>query len=69
MAVAYTKYFSSCRDEMSMACFDIILETDVILSPLVMDRDSYEWHKHYGDPFYNNIRRDGIDLWMKKPEF
>jgi len=54
---------------MSMACFDIILETDVILSPLVMDRDTYEWHKHYGAPFYNNIRRDGIDLWMKKPEF
>jgi len=57
------------RDEISMACYDIILETDVILSPLVMDEETYEWHKKYSDPFYNNVRRYGIDLWMKKPEF
>jgi predicted nucleotidyltransferase len=57
------------RDEISMACYDIILQTDVILSPLVMDEETYEWHKKYSDPLYNNVRRDGIDLWMKKPEF
>jgi predicted nucleotidyltransferase len=57
------------RDEISMACFDIILETDVILSPFVMDEKTYKWHKKYRDPFYNSIQRDGIDLWMKKPEF
>ena len=57
------------RDEISMACYDIILQTDVILSPLVMDEETYAWHEKYGDPLYNNVRRDGIDLWMKKPEF
>jgi predicted nucleotidyltransferase len=57
------------RDEISMACYDIILQTDIILSPLVMDEQTYEWHKKYRDPLYNNVRRDGIDLWMKKPEF
>ena len=57
------------RDEISMAGYDIILLTDIILSPLVMDMETYQWHKKYGDPFYNNVRRDGIDLWMNKPEF
>ena len=57
------------RDEISMACYDIILQTDIILSPLVMNEETYEWHKKYRDPFYNNVQRDGIDLWMKKPEF
>jgi predicted nucleotidyltransferase len=57
------------RDEISLAGYDIILLTDVILSPLVMDLQTYEWHKEYGDPFYNSVQRDGIDLWMNKPEF
>jgi hypothetical protein len=59
----------SLKDEISMACFDIILETEVILSPLVMDEETYEWHKKYRDPLYNQIQKDGIDLWMNKPEF
>jgi len=57
------------RDEISMACYDIILQTEVIISPLVMDENTYEWHKKYRDPLYNNVRKDGIDLWRKKPEF
>ena len=50
------------KDEISMACFDIMLETEVILSPLVMDEETYEWHKKYRDPLYNQIQKDGIDL-------
>lgn len=57
------------RDEISMSSFDIILETEVILSPLVMDADTYKWHEKYRDPLYNHIKRDGIDLWKEKPEF
>lgn len=57
------------KDEISMACFDIMLETDVILSPLVMDHETFEWHRKYRDPFFNQIEKDGIELWMKKPEF
>lgn len=54
------------RDEISMASFDLILKYDVILSPMVMDRETYEWHKRYKDPLYNSIKKDGIDLWMKR---
>jgi len=54
------------RDEISMASFDLILRNNVILSPMVMDRKTYEWHKKYRDPLYNDIERDGIDLWTKK---
>jgi len=60
---------SSLKDEISMACFDIMIETGVILSPLVMDRETFEWHKKYRDPLFNQIQRDGIDLWTNKPEF
>lgn len=56
------------RDEISMASFDIILTDNVILSPIVMDKKTYEWHKRYKDPLYNSIKRDGIDLWTKRPE-
>ncbi|GFP35269.1 hypothetical protein HKBW3S43_01061 [Candidatus Hakubella thermalkaliphila] len=41
-------------------------DIDVILSPMVMDRETYEWHKRYKDPLYNSIKKDGIDLWMKR---
>jgi predicted nucleotidyltransferase len=54
------------RDEISMASFDLILRNNVILSPMVMDRKTYEWHKKYRDPLYNSIKRDGIDLWKSK---
>jgi predicted nucleotidyltransferase len=60
---------NNLKDQISMASFDIILETEVILSPLVMDEETFEWHKKYRDPLYNQIQKDGIDLWMNKPEF
>jgi len=69
LLIVITNGDQKLKDEISMACFDIILETNVILSPLVMDRETYEWHKNYRDPLYNNIQKDGLDLWIKKPEF
>lgn len=68
LLIVTTNGSQNLKDEISMACFDIILETDVILSPLVIDRETYEWHKNYRDPFYNSIWRDGIDLWTRKQE-
>lgn len=56
------------RDEISMASFDSILRYEVIISPLVMDSKTYKWHKRYKDPLYNSIERDGVDLWIKRPE-
>lgn len=57
------------QDEISMSSFDLIMKNDVILSPLVMDKETYRWHKRYRDPLYNNIKKDGIDIWTKKPGF
>ena len=58
----------SVKDEISMSAFDIMLKNNIVLSPIVMDKDTYEWYKKYRDPFYNNIMRDGVDIWTKKPE-
>ena len=55
------------KDEISMASFEMILNNNVILSPIVMDKKTFEWHKRYKDPLYNSIERDGINLWTKKP--
>jgi predicted nucleotidyltransferase len=54
------------REEISMASFDLILRNNVILSPIVMDRKTYEWHKKNRAPLYNSIKKDGIDLWKSK---
>lgn len=56
------------RDEISMACFEMTLNSNVILSPIVMNKNTFDWHKRYKDPLYNSIKRDGVDLWMKRPE-
>jgi len=56
------------KDEISMSAYDIMLANDVVLSPLVMDQDTFAWYKRYKDPLYKNIRKDGIELWTKTPE-
>ena len=63
--VVLKKRDEKLRDEVSMAAFDVILSSNVVISPIVMNKEMYEWHKWYRDPLYNNIERDGIDLWMK----
>ncbi|ODS33373.1 MAG: Nucleotidyltransferase domain protein [Candidatus Scalindua rubra] len=67
LVVVRDEYDGLC-DEISMAAFDSILEHDVIISPIVMESKTYEWHKKYKDPLYNSIERDGIEIWMKIPE-
>lgn len=69
LLIVISKGGQKFRDEISMACFDIILETNIILSPLVMNEEIYEWHRNYHDPLYNNIQKNGIDIWIKKPKF
>lgn len=53
------------KDEISMSAYEIMLKNDVVLSPLVMDNSTFDWHRKNRDPFYRNIRKDGIDLWTK----
>ncbi|MBI5665650.1 MAG: nucleotidyltransferase domain-containing protein [Nitrospirae bacterium] len=56
------------KDEISMSAFEIMLRNNVVLSPIVMDNETFEWYEKNRDPFYNNIRKDGIDIWTKKQE-
>lgn len=56
------------KDEISMSAYEVMLRNNVVLSPIVMDSVTFEWYKKYKDPFYKNVRRDGIDIWTKKQE-
>lgn len=56
------------KDAISMAAYEIMLKNDVVLSPLVMDAGTFGWYRKNKDPFYRNIRRDGIELWTKRPQ-
>lgn len=56
---------SKIKDEISMAAYEIMLKSNVVLSPLVMDRKTFDWYKNNKDPLYKNINRDGIELWTK----
>lgn len=51
------------KEEISMSAYEIMLKNDVVLSPIIMDENTFAWYKKNKDPFYNNIRRDGIELW------
>lgn len=53
------------KDEISMAAYEIMLKSNVVLSPLVMDKKTFDWYKNNRDPLYNHISRDGIELWTK----
>jgi predicted nucleotidyltransferase len=55
------------KDEISMAAYEIMVKNDVVLSPIVMDKSTFDWYRVNGDPFYKNIRRDGVEIWTKKP--
>lgn len=55
------------KDEISMAAYEIMLKSDVVLSPIVMDKDTFDWYRVNKDPFYKNIRKDGVEIWTKKP--
>lgn len=56
------------KDEISMSAYEIMLRNNVVLSPIVMDEETFGWYKRNRDPFYNNIHRDGIDIWTRKQE-
>jgi predicted nucleotidyltransferase len=54
------------KDEISMAAYEIMLKSNVVLSPIVMDKSTFDWYRTNEDPFYKNIRKDGVELWTKK---
>lgn len=56
------------KDEISMSAYEIMLRNNVVLSPIVMDKNTFDWYKKNRDPFYKNIRKDGVEIWTKTRE-
>jgi uncharacterized protein len=56
------------KDEISMSAYEIMLMNNVVLSPIIMDKSTFDWYRHNRDPFYNNIRRDGKEIWTNKQQ-
>ena len=57
----------SFRDEVALAAFDPMLEHDIVITPLVIDLEHYQWLRRYQAPLYRNIRSEGVDLWTRTP--
>lgn len=55
------------RDEVALTAFEPMLEYDVVITPLVIDLEHYQWLRQYRAPLYRNIRAEGLDLWMRTP--
>ena len=55
------------RDEVALAAFDPMLEHDVIIMPLVIDLEHYQWLQRYRVPLYRNIQAEGVELWTRTP--
>jgi len=39
------------KDEISMSAYEVMLKNNVVLSPIVMDKNTFEWYKKTGTPF------------------
>ena len=55
------------RDTVALTAFEPMLEHDIVITPLVIDLEHYQWLQRYQAPLYRNIRSEGVDLWMKTP--
>ncbi|MBC8248927.1 MAG: nucleotidyltransferase domain-containing protein [Anaerolineales bacterium] len=55
------------RDEVALAAFEPMLEHDVVITPLVIDLEHYQWLQRYHAPLYRNIQSEGVELWTRTP--
>lgn len=53
------------RDRVVDLAFDPLLEYNVVLSPKVVGQDYYDFIARRRTPFYQNVHKDGVDLWTK----
>ena len=51
-------------DDVTVEVCDPNLEHNVVISPMVIGIDDYERMRGYRAPFYQEVQRDGVDLWM-----
>ncbi|MBN1662769.1 MAG: nucleotidyltransferase domain-containing protein [Deltaproteobacteria bacterium] len=60
--------YDRLKDEISMSAYEVALKNNMVFSPIVMDKSTFDWHRINKDPFYKNVHRDGIELWTKASE-
>jgi predicted nucleotidyltransferase len=60
--------YNKLKDEIGMSAYEVALKNNIVFSPIVMDKSTFDWHRINKDPFYKNVHRDGIELWTKEPE-
>jgi predicted nucleotidyltransferase len=51
------------ENEVALEAFAPSLEHDVLISPLVWSQAHYDLHRRLGLLIFQNIERDGIELW------
>jgi predicted nucleotidyltransferase len=66
--VVISDEYAKLKDAIGMSAYEIALKNNLVFSPIVMDESTYDWYRINRDPFYENIRRDGIEIWKRKPE-
>jgi predicted nucleotidyltransferase len=54
------------HDAVATESFESSIKFGVLISPITMSREEYEWNKQHRAPFYQQIEKDGYDLWTTK---
>jgi hypothetical protein len=50
-------------DQVVVEVCDPNIEYNVVLSPIILSWDEYQRMQAYRAPFYQEVQRDGIDVW------
>ena len=56
------------REHLEKAGFEIGLKYNVVLSDLIVDQTRYDWMRQYREPFYEQVEKEGVDLWTTPAE-
>jgi predicted nucleotidyltransferase len=55
------------HQDISHLAFEPMLEHDTLLSTHTIGQDLYARMRRHRTPFYETIRQEGMDLWLKQP--
>ncbi len=50
------------HDEVALESYEPSLEHNVLIFPITMTVDDFDWHRSHRAPLYRNLEKDGIDL-------
>lgn len=50
------------HDDVALEAYPPSLEHSVLISPITMDVEDFDWHQAHRAPLYRNLEKDGVDL-------